>query len=157
MLPDFAELVRQHGARIRHIARRYAAAGQVEDLLQEIWVRLWRSYPGFRGDAKIETWIYRVALNTAMTHVKDSIRERETQAAIGARSVSELTIQGASSMGDILASFLAALGDIDASVLMMYLDGLTAEEMSGVLGISANAVNVRINRLKQKFSEMHID
>jgi len=157
MLPDFEELVRQHGARIRRIARRYAAAGQVDDLLQEILVRLWRSYPSFRGEARIETWIYRVALNTAMTYVRHSIRERETQAAIGARSASEPTIHATTSMGDVLASFLAALGDVEASMLMMYLDGLTAEEMSGVLGISANAVNVRINRLKQKFSDMHID
>ena len=60
-------------------------------------------------------------------------------------------------MGDILASFLAELGDIDASILMMYLDGLTAEEMSGVLGISANAIGVRINRLKQKFSDTYVE
>ena len=60
-------------------------------------------------------------------------------------------------MADILESFLAALGDIDASILMMYLDGLGAEEMSGVLGISANAISVRINRLKQKFSATYVD
>jgi RNA polymerase sigma-70 factor (ECF subfamily) len=157
MPPDFEELVRQHGARIRRIARRYAAAGQVDDLLQDILVRLWRSYPSFRSDAKIETWIYRVALNAAMTYVKHAIKERQTQAAIGARCASVPTTQGTAGMGDVLASFLAALGDIDASILMMYLDGLTAEEMSGVLGISVNAISVRINRLKQKFSDMYVD
>lgn len=50
-------------------------------------------------------------------------------------------------MEDIVASFLGRLGNVDASTLMMYLDGLTAEEMSGVLGISANAVALRVNRL----------
>lgn len=157
MLQDFEALARQHGARIRRIARRYAAPGQVDDLVQEILVRLWRSYPSFRSEAKIETWIYRVALNTAMTHVKRSIRDREIQAAIDARSESVPTTEATTSMGDILASFLAALGDIDASILMMYLDGLTAEEMSGVLGISANAIGVRINRLKQKFSDTYVE
>ncbi len=49
------------------------------------------------------------------------------------------------------------LGDIDAATLMMYLDGLTADEMSKVLGISSNAVNVRVNRLKQKFSDAYVD
>jgi RNA polymerase sigma-70 factor (ECF subfamily) len=157
MPQDFEALARQHGARIRSIARRYAAPGQVDDLAQEILVRLWRSYPSFRSEAKIETWIYRVALNTAMTHVKRSIRDREIQAAFDARSESVPTSEETTSMGDILASFLAALSDIDASILMMYLDGLTAEEMSGVLGISANAIGVRINRLKQKFSDTYVE
>ena len=120
-------------------------------------MRLWRSYPSFRSDARVETWIYRVALNASMTYVKDSIKERERQSAIAARSPSPGTAQAATNMADILASFLALLGDIDASILMMYLDGLTAEEMSGALGISANAINVRVNRLKQMFSDTYVD
>lgn len=157
MPPDFEQLIRQHGARIRRIASRYAASDAVDDLVQDILMRLWRSYPSFRSDAKVETWIYRVALNASMTYVKDSIKEREMQSAIVARSPSHGTAQAATSMADILASFLALLGDIDASILMMYLDGLTAEEMSGALGIGANAINVRINRLKQMFSDKYVD
>lgn len=157
MPPSFEELVRQHDGRIRRIARRYAAAGQADDLAQDIRVRLWRSYPSFRSESKVETWIYRVALNTAMTHVKHSIRERELQAAIDSQSPTAPSSLEGASMADILESFLAALGDIDASILMMYLDGLGAEEMSGVLGISANAISVRINRLKQKFSATYVD
>lgn len=164
MPPDFEQLIRQHGARIRRIARRYATADAVDDLVQDILVRLWRSYPSFRADAKVETWVYRVALNAAMTHVKDSIKEREKRSTLAAQST--LTTQlpppgtthaAAGSMADVLASFLARLGDVDASVLMMYLDGLTTEEMSGILGIGTNAISVRINRLKQKFSDTYID
>lgn len=76
MPSEFDELMRQHASRIRRIAVRYASQGSVDDLVQEISVRLWRSYPSFRAEAKIETWIYRVALNAAMTHVKASIRQR---------------------------------------------------------------------------------
>jgi RNA polymerase sigma-70 factor (ECF subfamily) len=157
MLPDFEELVRQHGPRIRRIARRYAASGAIDDLVQDILVRLWRSYPSFRSDAKIETWIYRVALNAAMTHVKHSMRAREVQTAITIQPQPIPTAHAVTSMADVLASFMATLGDVDASVLMMYLDGLSPEEMSGVLGISANAISVRINRLKQKFSDTYVD
>jgi RNA polymerase sigma-70 factor (ECF subfamily) len=58
---------------------------------------------------------------------------------------------------DILSDFLRRLGDVDASILMMYMDGLTAEEISGVLGITGNAINVRINRMKQKFSDAYVE
>jgi len=120
-------------------------------------LRLWRSLPSFRGEAKIETWIYRVALNAAMTSVKETIKSRELRAALVVQSeVAESAAPGANP-ADVLANFMAGLGDIDASVLMMYLDGLTADEMSSVLGISANAINVRINRLKQKFNDTYID
>lgn len=60
-------------------------------------------------------------------------------------------------MADVLESFSRMLGDIDAAILMMYLDGLTADEMSRVLGISGNAINVRVNRLKQKFADAYVD
>jgi RNA polymerase sigma-70 factor (ECF subfamily) len=158
MPPDFEQLIRQHGARIRRIARRYGAPDAVEDLVQDILVRLWRSYPRFRGESKAETWIYRVALNASMTHVKDSIRERAQQTAFAAGLAPSVAAPPAgTSMADILESFLAQISDIDASILMMYLDGLTADEMSGVLGIAANAISVRITRLKQKFSDTYVD
>ncbi len=120
-------------------------------------MRLWRSLPTFRGEARIETWVYRVALNAAMTSVKDSIRRREVRASLTEKAGPPQSSMPGSNPADVLTSFMAELGQVDASILMMYLDGLTAIEMSSVLGISDNAINVRINRLKEKFSEIYID
>jgi RNA polymerase sigma-70 factor, ECF subfamily len=129
----------------------------VDDLVQDILVRLWRSYPSFRWDSRVETWIYRVALNASMTHVKESMRERARESVLAAWPSPAASPAAGVNMGDVLESFLARLGDIDASILMMYLDGLTADEMSGVLGIGANAISVRITRLRQKFSDAYIE
>jgi RNA polymerase sigma-70 factor (ECF subfamily) len=154
----FEQLVRAHSGRIRRIARRFAANGAEDDLVQDILMRLWRSYPGFRGDAKVESWIYRVSLNAAMTHVSETVKARTLHAAASAQSaVSNEGIPGSTSTAHILSDFLGRLGDVDASILMMYMDGLAAGEMSGVLGITENAINVRINRIKQRFSEAYID
>ena len=120
-------------------------------------MRLWRSYPTFRSEARVETWIYRVALNAAMTYVKTSIRERQGRAELAAQSPYQAAVHTGSGMAEVLESFLRMLGDIDAAILMMYLDGLTAEEMSRVLGISGNAINVRVKRLKQKFIAAYVD
>jgi RNA polymerase sigma-70 factor, ECF subfamily len=155
---DFEKLIREHFGRIRRIARRFAASGAADDLVQDILTRLWRSYPAFRGDAKVESWIYRVSLNAAMTHVSETIKARTLQGAISARATAEPEGSPAgASTSQILSDFLSRLGEVDASILMMYMDGLTAEEMSGVLGITANAISVRINRLKQKFSDAYVD
>jgi len=154
---DFEELVREQSGRIRRIARRFAANGAVDDLVQEILTRLWRSYAGFKGDAKVESWIYRVALNAAMTHVSAAAKARALQVAMSSQPAATDRTPGGASPADILSDFLSRLGDVDASILMMYMDGLTADEMSGVLGISANAVNVRINRMKQKFNDIYVE
>jgi RNA polymerase sigma-70 factor (ECF subfamily) len=153
---DFEQLVREHSGRIRQIARRYAHPAAVDDLVQEILVRLWRSLPRFRGEAKIETWIYRVALNAAMTGVRASIRDRELRASLKMTSALIQPALPGQNPEDVLADFVAGLGEIDASILMMYLDGLAADEMSSVLGISDNAINVRISRLKQKFNDDYV-
>ena len=154
---DFEYLVREHSGRIRQIARRFAANGAVDDLVQDILTRLWRSYTGFRGDSKVESWIYRVALNAAMTHLSEAAKARTLHKAMSAQPAATAETAGGASPADILSDFLSRLGDVDASILMMYMDGLTADEISGVLGITGNAINVRINRMKQKFNDTYVE
>jgi RNA polymerase sigma-70 factor (ECF subfamily) len=154
---DFEDLVRAHSGRIRQIARRFAPKGAVDDLVQDILTRLWRSYSGFRGDSKVESWIYRVALNAAMTHLGEAAKARTLHAAVSAQPAATVEPPRGASPADILSDFLSRLGDVDASILMMYMDGLTAEEISGVLGITGNAINVRINRMKQKFNDAYVE
>jgi RNA polymerase sigma-70 factor (ECF subfamily) len=154
---DFEDLIREHSGRIRQIARRFAAKGAVDDLVQDILARLWRSYGGFRGDSKVESWIYRVALNAAMAHLSEAVKARTLQAAVSAQPSATVEAPGSANPADILCDFLSRLGDVDASILMMYMDGLTADEISTVLGITANAINVRINRMKQKFNDAYVE
>jgi RNA polymerase sigma-70 factor (ECF subfamily) len=133
---SFEQLVREHGGLIHRIARRFAADGTEDDLVQDILMRLWRSYQGFRGDAKLETWIYRVCLNAAMTHVSATVRTRALREAVSTKSaVAAEGETGGASTAHILSDFLNRLGDVEASILMMYMDGLTAAEISDVLGI----------------------
>lgn len=154
---EFEDLIRKHSGRIRQIARRFAANGAVDDLVQDILTRLWRSYAGFRGDSKVESWIYRVALNAAMTHLSEATKARTLHAAISAQPATTVEAPAGASPADILCDFLGRLGDIDAAILMMYMDGLTADGISGVLGITANAIHVRINRMKQSFNDAYVD
>ncbi|MGH8196370.1 MAG: RNA polymerase sigma factor [Woeseiaceae bacterium] len=154
---DFEELIGQNMGRIRLIARRYAAHDDVDDLVQTILLQVWRSYGSFRGDARVETWVYRVALNTAMTHFGQAARDRDGRVKLHAAVPSQALTTNATSEAEILNGFLGSLGDIDASVLMMYLDGLSGKQIAAVLGIQANAVHVRISRLKQKFHQMFVE
>lgn len=156
MAAGFEQLIKDNAGRIRAIARRYADEGGEEDLLQEILEQLWRSYGSFRGESRPETWIYRVGFNTAMTHLRSLAREREgKKKLLGLRQAGRSG--GERCEADILRDFLASLSDIDASVLMMYLDGLSAREMAQVLGTRPNTLEVRISRLKKAFRSRYLE
>jgi len=157
MLANFEEFIKGNMGRIRRIALRYANEGEIEDLTQEIIIALWKAHQKFRGDSKPETWLYRIAFNTAMTSLRKSIRHRELESQLNSlQTINDIDTTGYSE-DEILSSFLDSLNEIEASILMMYLDGLSASDMEKVLGIKANAIGVRINRLKQKYIETYVN
>src|ERR1700730_12088711 len=90
----FENLVREHSGRIRQIARRFAANGAVDDLVQDILTRLWRSYGGFRGDSKLESRPGRVPLNPAMTHLGEAAKARTLHAAMSAQPAATVETPG---------------------------------------------------------------
>lgn len=156
MATEFEQLIKDHGGRILAIARRYADIDAADDLYQEILVQLWRSINSFKGEAKLETWIYRIGLNTAMTSVRKQIRFRQGKAILHSQSRSEESF-GARCQAEILSDFMDSLADVDSSIMMMYLDGLNGQEISSVLGMKVNAVQVRVNRLKKMFSDRYLE
>jgi RNA polymerase sigma-70 factor (ECF subfamily) len=156
MQKEFEQVIANNLGRIRYIASRYCQHNDFDDIYQEILMQLWRSFSSFKGNSSRETWLYKVALNTACTFVSKSIKHRELQ-----QSLSEL-IKPMSQPGEencqaeILNTFMNSLSDIDASILMMYLDGMTSEDMAAVVGITSNAVRVRVKRIKSTFENKYI-
>lgn len=156
MSSSFEQVIHDNSGRIRRIAKRYAPVGESEDLCQEIMTDLWRGFDSFRGESKVETWVYRIAFNTAMTKVRKTIRKREGDERVQAILSREEVEHTSVSEADLLSDFLNSLNEIDASVLMMYLDGMSTDEMVEVLGAKTNAINVRISRIKQKYIEAYV-
>lgn len=156
MSAQFEELVKNNHGRILAIARRYAESDAVDDLYQEILVQLWRSYGSFRGESKIETWIYRIGLNTAMTSLRKLTRLRETSDQLNQVNTPEAA-PGGRCQAEILDEFMNSLDEVDSSIMMMYLDALSGQEMSSILGMKLNAVQVRITRLKMTFAERYLE
>lgn len=157
MPPEFEELIHQHHLRIRRIAQRYAPPGSVDDLYQEILIQLWRGIKNFRGESRMETWLYRIAFNTAMTQMRSRLSRSRDERAVVSEEIPDQSVPGERCHAEILTQFLNLLSEVDASIMIMYLDGLESRAMGEVLGISSNAVSIRINRIKQKFSDTFID
>lgn len=156
MQQEFEQVIINNQGRIRYIASRYCHEGEFDDMYQEILLQLWRSFTSFKGDSARETWVYKVALNTACTFVRKSIKHREVKQSVIKQLNHDSQPGQEHCQADILNRFMDTLNDTDASILMMYLDGLSSDSCAEVIGISANAVRARIKRIKSEFENQYI-
>jgi RNA polymerase sigma-70 factor (ECF subfamily) len=156
MRKQFEQMIINNQGRIRYIASRYSHDGEFDDMYQEILLQLWRSFESFSGESKQETWVFKVALNTACTFVRTAVKQKEIKQSPLHQSMQELQPTQESCQADILNRFMDGLNDTDAGLLMMYLDGLSSDDSAKVLGISSNAVRSRIKRIKNEFETNYI-
>lgn len=125
------------------------------DLFQEIVLQLWRSFPTFRGEAKITTWMYRIALNTAISGLRkqgrsiktEDIHERHFNFADDHDDVQEENFQK-------LQWAIRQLSEIERAMIMMALDEVPYEEIAETIGITQNNVRVRMNRIREKIRKL---
>ena len=121
------------------------------DLFQEITIQLWKNYPKFRGDSKFSTWMYRVALNTAITLYRKSKREIRTldiddlSFKIKAQEYDDQTEQQLK----LMYKAVKELNDIDKALVFLYLEDQSYREISDMLGISEVNARVKMNRIKK--------
>jgi RNA polymerase sigma-70 factor (ECF subfamily) len=156
---EFLDLVHANAARLRKIARVYAESAEGQrDLYQDILVALWRALPSFDGEAQRSTWLYRVALNTALSHD----RKRAVRAEATLRSDHPMWSSGLPAPTDSLErqdqldrlyAAIDRLDTMDKTLVMMYLDDASYAVMADVLGISENYVGVKLHRIKKQLAD----
>lgn len=126
------------------------------DLFQEITIQLWKNYPKFRGDSKFSTWMYRVALNTAISLYRKSTRRVKTQ------DITEFAYKISATPYDdteevqlkALYKAIHKLNDIDKALIFLYLEDKPYKEISETLGITSVNARVKMNRAKEKLKNM---
>lgn len=123
-----------------------------EDLFQDIIVQLWQAFPRFRGDSKFSTWLYRVAINTAITRSrkkKNLITYVEPEA-LPTNSSEDTSANAETENLQLLNNAIAQLNDVERAILMLYMEERSYEEMEDVLGIASGTLRVKISRIKDK-------
>ncbi|MDB5246768.1 MAG: polymerase subunit sigma-70 [Segetibacter sp.] len=127
-----------------------------KDLFQEVVLQLWKSYGGFRNESAKSTWIYRVALNTAISNFRKESKKPEKQPL----SLLEFEIPDMTGLTEdkenrsTLSVAIEQLSEIEKAIIMLYLDDKSYDEISEIIGISNSNVGVRLNRIKNKLSKL---
>jgi len=146
---DFLSLINQHQNIIHKVCNLYMHdATDKEDLFQEITLQALNAYKSFRGDAKFSTWLYRVALNTAISFYRKEKRKPVFESANEFPDQPEETSEIEEQMQAMYRA-IGSLSKIDKALVMLYLEDYSYDEISNVLGITANNVAVKMNRIKK--------
>jgi RNA polymerase sigma-70 factor, ECF subfamily len=148
----FVSLINEHQGLIHKVCIMYENDSEVRnDLFQEIVLQLWKSFPSFRGEAKITTWMYRIALNTAISGFRKQTRKVKTE---DLREVHfNISDSGADAQEENFQKLqwaIRQLSEIERAMIMMALEEVPYEEIAETIGISQNNVRVRMNRIREK-------
>jgi RNA polymerase sigma-70 factor (ECF subfamily) len=153
---SFITLVKEHQGLIHKVCILYETDKEARnDLFQEIVLQLWKSFPTFRGEAKITTWMYRIALNTAISGLRKLGRKIKTE------ELSEYHFNISDNDHDPreenlqkLQWAIRQLSEIERAMIMMALDEVPYEEIAETIGITQNNVRVRMNRIREKLKNL---
>jgi len=151
----YEEAASDFGAALGRLARAYEAdPDKRRDLVQEIHVALWRSFGKFDGRCSLRTWIYRVAHNTATSHVIQQVRAK-TPTMVGLEELENLSDKNETETAsdqhhalDRLLALIQKLKPLDRQVIVSYLEGMDAASIGEITGISAGNVATKIHRIK---------
>ena len=146
----FTKLIKQHEGILYKLSNAYADRPEErQDLYQEMVYQLWKSFGSFKGNSSWSTWMYRVALNTAIKYLKLQKRKPDDQ-----QLIPELhrIIEEQDALMDERTQYLYAqirqLGEVNRAIVLLYLDGKSYEEIGQITGYSPSNIGTRLNRIK---------
>jgi len=149
---DFVQVIKSNEGIIYKITAVYSGnAEDQKDLYQEIVYQLWKSYDSFRGEAKISTWIYRIALNTSIAHINQEKRR-------GYRVPVDFELLNTAGEQDketeerlnLLYAAIKKLNSTEKGIILLFLEGNSHEEIAAITGFTKTNIGTRLGRIKEK-------
>ena len=156
---DFGALLRRHSGIVFKVANSYARHPEDRaDLAQDIAAQLWRAWSKYEPTRSVTTWMYRIALNVAISHVREQSLRRRHDAVPLDQGMPEVADGNAADHEReqhlrLLQGFIARQPPLDRALLLLYLDERPQREIAEILGISESNDSTKIGRLKQRLRD----
>jgi len=154
---EFLQIIKKNQGIIHKVCNIYCDREEDRnDLFQEIIAQLWKSFPTFRRESKFSTWMYRVALNTAITSFKKTKRRPDQNRLTYENFQIEDEDYNTETEENIklLHKAVAKLTGVEKSIILLYLENKKYEEIAEITGITQNYVRVKMNRIKKKLKKL---
>jgi len=153
----FVEVIQDNEGILYKMTRLYTNdKDDQKDLYQDIVYQLWKSFNTFKGDAKLSTWIYRIALNTSLLFLKNKKRKGYKTSLDDLVLINENYDPVLEERLKILYAYIRELGEVDKGIVFLFLEGKKYEEISEITGMSTSNVGTRMARIKEKLNKQII-
>jgi len=158
--PDFTAVINEYQPLLRRVCRLYCSdLDDRQDLFQEVVLQLWRAWPTYvpQAGAKLSTWLYRIALNVAISNLRQRTRRPQPVSLDGeALHLAQATEPAGYEPEEMAALYRAIdrLSEVDKAFVLLYLEERTYEEMADILGITQNNVRVKMHRVQDKIRQL---
>lgn len=149
----FSQMVREQKSTIYTVCYMFSNnEDEVSDLFQETLINLWKGYETFREESKVSTWIYRVAMNTCISAERK--KKHQGQKMPLSMDINLYEDQDADTQQvKQLHDRIGKLGLIDRAIVMLWLEGMSYDEIGNIIGISAQNVGVKLFRIKEQLKK----
>lgn len=157
---EYKEIIEENQGRIRSVCRYYAGvSADSEDLYQEILINVWKGLEKFRGDAQLSTWVYRIAVNTALSFVNKKNKYLNFNTYLDDGKAANLVGDDGDSRVvqekqlELMANLINGLSVVDKIIMSLVLEDLSTKEIAEIVGITESNVRVKIHRIKEELRE----
>lgn len=123
------------------------------DATQEIFIKVWESLDTFRNESNISTWIYRITVNSCLMHLRKASSKKEIRTEVLPQMISETYSSEKDEQLKQMYSCIQKLDETNKMIILMTLDGVEYSEISEVIGITEEALRVRIHRIKKSLTQ----
>ncbi|MFD1140412.1 RNA polymerase sigma factor [Larkinella insperata] len=156
MEKEFVSLLNRHPGILYKVCSLYCKeSADREDLFQEIVLQLWRAYPTFKNESSVTTWMYRIALNTAISNYRrKAVKVQAVPFSANELQIPDLREEASDEAVKALYGAIEQLSPIEKAVITLYLDDRSYDEIAAIIGISKTNVGVKLNRIKAKLEKM---
>lgn len=152
---EFMTVIREYDRVIYKVCYMYTSPNApLNDLYQDVVLNLWRAYTKFRNECKISTWIYRIALNTCISFIR---KEKNVPELISLTYQVDWVSERRDPQNDMIRQLyrmINQLGQLDKSIILLYLEEKSYEEISEITGLTITNVATKLNRIKEKLRKM---
>ncbi len=147
---NFKDIYEKHAPQIYRICLGYVNDHeQAKDLMQETFISIWKGLPGFRKDAKLSTWVFRIATNNCLRYVERSKRIITTELPL---EIPEITAPKTDDQVNFLYKCINELEETDRLIISLQLEDLSQIEIAAIVGLSVGNVRVKVHRIKEKLT-----
>jgi len=152
---EFKRQLTENELLIYKVCRLYAYTdADRQDLFQEIVIQLWKAFPKFKGQSKFSTWLYRVAINTAITGLR---KQKDFIVSYEPATLPQYTYDNTNPKEEQfkeLHKAIEQLNQVEKAIIMLYMEDRSYEEMEEILGMSQGNLRVKMNRIKEKLRQI---